>query len=202
MATDLPYDHWDKCVSRPVELNLFPPRTFGRSSSSTGAPRKSSSRSRMSRNPFKGVPTGDFQRALHEIDSHARGRSAFPEGVVSSEGRDVYLQKSLIEEPFSSSALEGAATTREIARKMIRRSKTPQDARRADGLEQLRSDELRSRAPQRASVAGPHLRNPSHTDQGHPEASGDGRCRAIRDRRRARRGREYGRDPAYPAAGK
>jgi Fic family protein len=48
-----------------------------------------------------------------------------PGAAANSENRDVYLQKSLIEEPFSSSVLEGAAVTREVARKMIEEGRRP-----------------------------------------------------------------------------
>ncbi|HUC62023.1 MAG TPA: Fic family protein [Alphaproteobacteria bacterium] len=50
---------------------------------------------------------------------------AMPGQAATSETRDLYLQKSLIEEPFSSSVLEGAATTRAIARKMIEEGRKP-----------------------------------------------------------------------------
>jgi len=70
----------------------------------------------------------DLQRALHEIDSNARGPIGMPGIAATSENRDVYLQKSLVEEPFSSSVLEGAATTREIARKMIEEGRKPETA--------------------------------------------------------------------------
>ena len=125
MLSELPYDHWDKIRFRPVEKPLTVVDLW--------AAVKLNRRFSMKMLPFfdkKGrhftyVPTADFQRALHEIDSYARGLIGVPGGAASSEGRDVYLQKSLIEEPFSSSALEGAATTREIARKMIEESRPP-----------------------------------------------------------------------------
>ncbi|HEY0282303.1 MAG TPA: Fic family protein [Rhizomicrobium sp.] len=75
--------------------------------------------------PFRYVLISDFLRALHEIDSNARGLVGLPGGAATAEGRDVYLQKSLVEEPFSSSALEGAATTRAVAKKMIEEDRKP-----------------------------------------------------------------------------
>ena len=121
----LPYDHWDKMRFRPV------PKPFVAEDLWTIAKlnRRFSQRQLpfLDKNgaPFSYVPAGEFQRALHEIDSYARGLIGVPGGAASPEGRDVYLQKSLIEEPFSSSALEGAATTREIARKMIEEARPP-----------------------------------------------------------------------------
>jgi Fic family protein len=67
----------------------------------------------------------NFSRTLHEIDSSARGMIGIPGRAATSEGRDIYLQKSLVEEPFASSVLEGAATTREIAKRMIEEGRAP-----------------------------------------------------------------------------
>jgi Fic family protein len=47
--------------------------------------------------------------------------------LVSSEDRDRYLVSSLIEEAITSSQLEGAATTREVAKEMLRSGRSPQD---------------------------------------------------------------------------
>lgn len=66
-------------------------------------------------------------RALHEIDSQASGSVAMPGALVSSEDRDRYLVSSLIEEAITSSQLEGAATTREVAKEMLRSGRSPQD---------------------------------------------------------------------------
>lgn len=76
------------------------------------------------RNLVYSQPNG-FLRTLHEIDSNARGMIGVPGSAATTEGRDIYLQKSLVEEPFSSSVLEGAATTREIAKRMIEEGRAP-----------------------------------------------------------------------------
>ena len=41
--------------------------------------------------------------------------------------RDPYLVRALIEEAIASSQLEGAVTTREVAKEMIRSGRAPQD---------------------------------------------------------------------------
>jgi Fic family protein len=74
---------------------------------------------------FHFVQIGRFLRSLHEIDSNARGTIGVPGPAANAEGRDAYLQRSLIEEPFSSSVLEGAATTRDIAKRLIEEGRTP-----------------------------------------------------------------------------
>lgn len=66
-------------------------------------------------------------RALHEIDRSAAGSVAMASPAVSTEDRDRYLVSSLIEEAITSSQLEGAATTREDAKAMLRSGRQPHD---------------------------------------------------------------------------
>lgn len=64
---------------------------------------------------------------LHQID---RGGGTFveiPEQVTSVEQRDRYVVRSLMEEAIASSQLEGAATTREVAKKMLAEGRRPRD---------------------------------------------------------------------------
>jgi Fic family protein len=64
---------------------------------------------------------------LHRVDSLACGAIHQPEPVTNPETRDSYLVRSLIEESITSSQLEGASTTREVAKEMIRTGRTPRD---------------------------------------------------------------------------
>lgn len=66
-------------------------------------------------------------RRLHAIDQHAAGHVGMEEPIVSGEDRDRYLVSSLIEEAITSSQLEGAATTREEAKSMLRSGRRPRD---------------------------------------------------------------------------
>lgn len=64
---------------------------------------------------------------LHQID---RGGGTFveiPERVTSAEHRDRYVVRSLMEEAITSSQLEGAATTREVAKQMLAEGRRPSD---------------------------------------------------------------------------
>lgn len=65
--------------------------------------------------------------ALHEIDRQAAGEVAMREQSVSAEDRNRYLVSSLIEEAITSSQLEGASTTREVAKNMLRSGRNPRD---------------------------------------------------------------------------
>lgn len=64
---------------------------------------------------------------LHQID---RGGGTFveiPEQINNAEQRDRYVVRSLMEEAITSSQLEGAATTREVAKKMLAEGRKPRD---------------------------------------------------------------------------
>ncbi len=62
---------------------------------------------------------------LHRIDSAARGSLSLPEAVTNAETRDRYIVSSLAEEAITSSQLEGAATTRAVAKEMLRVRRVP-----------------------------------------------------------------------------
>ncbi len=66
-------------------------------------------------------------RALHGIDQQAAGEVAMADTAVSGEDRNRYLVRSLIEEAITSSQLEGAVTTRDEAKEMLRSGRTPKD---------------------------------------------------------------------------
>ncbi len=62
---------------------------------------------------------------LHRLDSGARGTLSLPEAVTNPETRDRYIVSSLAEEAITSSQLEGAATTRAVAKEMLRTNRAP-----------------------------------------------------------------------------
>jgi Fic family protein len=77
--------------------------------------------------PFQfGVPDL-VQAELHDIDVGAGRSLGVPEPITNPQTRDKYLIRSLIEEAITSSQLEGAATTREVAKEMIRSGRPPRD---------------------------------------------------------------------------
>ena len=64
---------------------------------------------------------------LHEIDRDANGRITTNDQITNPQTRERYIQSSLIEEAIASSQLEGASTTREAAKQMIRSGRNPMD---------------------------------------------------------------------------
>ena len=77
--------------------------------------------------PFQYATPGPVLRKLHQIDRDAGGATKGPEQIASPDTRETYLVKSLFEEAITSSQLEGAATTREVAREMLRQRRSPKD---------------------------------------------------------------------------
>lgn len=68
-----------------------------------------------------------IQRDLLWIDQNAAGRIGIDKPVTNPHTRDTYLVGSLIEEAISSSQLEGASTTRNVAKEMLRQGRKPKD---------------------------------------------------------------------------
>lgn len=77
--------------------------------------------------PFQFLVTDFLLEQLHYTDLGAGGRIGVPEPVTNPETKDQYYVSSLIEEAITSSQLEGAATTREVAKEMLRSSRVPRD---------------------------------------------------------------------------
>lgn len=74
-----------------------------------------------------GMPD-EAQELVHFIDQRASGEIAMREVVTGSESaRKAYLVNSLIEEAIRSSQLEGATTTYDVAKEMIRSGRPPRD---------------------------------------------------------------------------
>lgn len=77
--------------------------------------------------PFRFSSPDRIAKQLHEIDLGAGGRIGIPEPVTNPDTRDQYLVRSLMEEAITSSQLEGAVTTREVAKDMLRSGRAPKD---------------------------------------------------------------------------
>ena len=69
----------------------------------------------------------ELLEALHRIDMKAGGRVGGPGEVINDQMRDRHLMTSLQEEAITSSQLEGAATTRDMAKNLIRSGRQPRD---------------------------------------------------------------------------
>lgn len=70
--------------------------------------------------------TNRMQRLCHEFDMNFGG-SWRDSSVIPAESRQQYLVSSLMEEAIYSSQMEGAATTRKVAKDMLRKKMSPRD---------------------------------------------------------------------------
>ena len=77
--------------------------------------------------PFVFAEPNVVRSLLHEIDFYGGGELRTSSQVANPNTRDTYLINSLIEEAITSSQLEGAATTRKVAKEMLRQKRAPTD---------------------------------------------------------------------------
>ena len=77
--------------------------------------------------PFKFATPDNVLKMLHRLDKNASGQIKMPEPVTSPGTRDMYLVNSLIEEAINSSQLEGAVTTRKVAKEMLKQNRKPRN---------------------------------------------------------------------------
>ena len=78
--------------------------------------------------PFTYGTPSSVQRLLHYVDQHCSGEIAMGEVVTADEqARHHYLVSSLMEEAIRSSQLEGATTSRGVAKELLRTGRPPKD---------------------------------------------------------------------------
>ncbi|WP_284447679.1 Fic family protein [Fluviibacter phosphoraccumulans] len=77
--------------------------------------------------PFKFSMPTPVQIGLHHIDRDAAGHTRSTSDHVAPDDSKRYLMSSLIEEAITSSQLEGAATTRQVAADMLRQGRKPRN---------------------------------------------------------------------------
>jgi len=77
--------------------------------------------------PFNHLIADPIPEMLHKIDQGSGGFIRMPEQITNPDTKDQYYVSSLIQEAITSSQLEGAATTRKIAKEMIKTGRSPRD---------------------------------------------------------------------------
>lgn len=75
--------------------------------------------------PFRFCNVDAIQRLVHLIDQQAGGHILTDEVVTNLRSSDRYLVSSLIEEAITSSQLEGASTTRRVAKQLLQSGRAP-----------------------------------------------------------------------------
>jgi Fic family protein len=73
------------------------------------------------------IQTPNIEKSLHDLDMRVGGKIVLEAQIPGPELRKKYLVNSLMEEAIASSQLEGAATTRAVAKKMLRENRKPRN---------------------------------------------------------------------------
>jgi Fic family protein len=128
LRADSDYLHWDKLRHLP------PPEGFSREEwwLAITIHRAPLRRELPLRDPagkaFSYATPDSVLRLLHFVDQHCAGEVAMGELVAGDEqAREHYLVNSLMEEAIRSSQLEGATTSRRVAKEMLRTGRAPVD---------------------------------------------------------------------------
>ncbi|WP_201344129.1 Fic family protein [Thiohalobacter sp. COW1] len=121
------YYHWDKLRHIEPPNDLSPEEWWFAVKSARRALYRPLPFTDKSGNPFKYAQPDIVQRLLHQITRDASGAIQTSEVVTNPHTKDTYLVNSLIEEAITSSQLEGASTTRKVAKEMIRQNRKPKD---------------------------------------------------------------------------
>lgn len=121
------YPHWEQIRRAPVPEGLTKEQfwlgiKFAREGMLQPIPLHAASGA-----PFRYSMPDPVLELLHWIDQHAAGEIAVSEAIPNASDRRRYLVSSLIEESISSSQLEGAMTTRKVAKEMLRTGRKPRD---------------------------------------------------------------------------
>ena len=73
---------------------------------------------------FKFTITDKMQEMLHSLDLNLGG-SLRTQGIIPEKDKRFYLLNSIMEEAIASSQMEGASTTRKVAKDMLRKQLKP-----------------------------------------------------------------------------
>jgi Fic family protein len=133
--------------------------------------------------PFCYLEADPIPERLHFVDLWAGGRIQMPDQITNPDTKDRYYVNSLIEEAITSSQLEGATTTRQVAKEMIRTDRSPRDKSEQmilnNFLTMKRIGELKDRPLSERLVLEIHERVTRDTL---PDSSAAGRLRTAAER--------------------
>ncbi len=121
------YWHWEDLSRRPPPEGLSTEEWWAAVKFARHQTRRTLPLQDRHGRPFAYTLADPVLELLHEIDRDASGRITTSDPIVNPGTRERYIESSLIEEAITSSQLEGASTTREAAKRMIRSGRTPVD---------------------------------------------------------------------------
>ena len=121
------YLHWEDLQYREPPTGLSREEWWALTKLKRLGPRESVALVDKNNEPFSYASVDPIPERLHEIDLGAAGNIQMPEQVTNAETKDQYYVSSLMEEAITSSQLEGATTTKRVAKEMLRSGRSPRD---------------------------------------------------------------------------
>ncbi|RBY77712.1 Fic family protein [Geodermatophilus sp. TF02-6] len=121
------YLHWDKLLHLSAPEGLTHREWWLRLKLTRGAGRRSVPLLDTEGSAFWFTLPDITLESLHKIDQEASGRIGIADSVTNPATRDRYVITSLMEEAITSSQLEGASTSRRVAKEMLRTGRQPRD---------------------------------------------------------------------------
>ncbi len=121
------YLHWDQLRHRAPPEGLDLPTWWLGLKLARGALSRAVSLRATDGRLFRYSLPDEVLELLHWIDQHAAGEIVVSETIRDEGDRRRYLVNSLFEEAITSSQLEGASSTRQVAKEMLRTGRPPRD---------------------------------------------------------------------------
>jgi Fic family protein len=121
------YLHWDRFRYQPMPQGISPEEVWGFLKLARNANREVLPINDENKNPFTVSITKEHSKYLSFIDSHSSGAIVTSDGMPDGTTTDRLIINGLIEEAISSSQIEGASTTRKVAKAMIELKRTPKN---------------------------------------------------------------------------
>ncbi len=115
------YYYWDKVRYQPLPAGILPVDLWALEKSRRNL---SAFRIRFGEHSFMWNSNNRIQDTLHFFDMNIGGTLG-ARGIITPEDRQRYLISSIMEEAIASSQIEGAVTTRRIAKEMLRKNRKP-----------------------------------------------------------------------------
>ena len=121
------YMYWDEFKYLPMPSGILPEQVWNLLKMYRLVQLKYISLVDSKDKPFSYCLPDCVHRDIHFIDQQAGGSIIVDDPSVASEEKRRYMMRSLVDEAISSSQIEGAATTRIVAKEMLRTGRKPKD---------------------------------------------------------------------------
>jgi len=121
------YLHWDDMRNRTPPTDVSHDQWWLGTTFARRAVARDLSLQASDGSAFRFCNIGPIQEVVHRIDQQASGRILADGLVANLRSSDRYLVSSLVEEAITSSQLEGASTTRQVAKQLLATGRKPRD---------------------------------------------------------------------------